>query len=576
MESTGAADLDNTEPYSWTDVANVEPLVLSGIELSATSISLYEDIAFVTYHKRGDLHLGALELIDLTNPDIPYSLGFIPFEGYDINAVAVDAYEDGVVWVAGSSNKIGASLFKLVFSRSYFLQAYDRINLSKALVEKVSASANGIYLSRDHIYVSAGKSYGGIFKVSRHNINEISVSEFTGAKAVTGNEYQGAEYYASLAVNDQSEIRIRSVLDERLQLEFNSATSAHQSVDLPHDGKYELVFSPTNPVELYFTSGSLGVSSIDIRNGSILKETALDLLPNGNTNSLSIDDEFIYLANGEDGLSIATVQSAESSGVISPVFHWDLPEKPASVNFVTAADGYVFVAKGLGGFHILKYEETQLYDTELPFDQFGTPIGMVDRDYCPETITDILTTILPAGQNALTHSPEYFDNPNSSFFLERDAQVEVTFLHEGAGFKNTLGYYTYPSSNPPRSIAELKKRVIFPNASASRSGGSLIPGNTVEVLGEFPAGTVFGFFLIAHGWQNKITDGHYTHYSDWEFNENSNQQNLIFYDQDCDAFVLCFEDIKVPGGDKDFNDVIFQVSSTPSEAFRKTAYLQIR
>ena len=160
----------------------------------------------------------------------------------------------------------------------------------------------------------------------------------------------------------------------------------------------------------------------------------------------------------------------------------------------------------------------------------------------PEVVGNIVSLKLPEGQNALINSPEYFDNPNSSFLLESDAQVEVTFLHEGAGFKNTLGYYTYNISSPPSSIDELDKIIIFPNSSASGSGGELIPGNTVEVLGTFSEGTVFGFYLVSYGWRNELTDGFYTQYSDWQFNENNLQQNLIFYDADCDAFVLCFED----------------------------------
>jgi hypothetical protein len=201
---------------------------------------------------------------------------------------------------------------------------------------------------------------------------------------------------------------------------------------------------------------------------------------------------------------------------------------------------------------------------------------MVDRDFCPQVIQNILTKALPEGQNALVNSPEYFSNPNSSFYLEEETEVEVTFLHEGAGFRNTIGYYTYNVNNPPSSIDELDKTIIFPNASAQGSGGGLIPGNTVEVLGIFPKGTVFGFYLVSYGWRHELTEGFYTQYSDKQFNQNDLQQNLIFYDQQCDAFVVCFEDILIPGGDKDFNDAIFQVTSSPSDAFRKSSYLQIR
>ncbi|WP_422353909.1 DUF4114 domain-containing protein [Roseivirga pacifica] len=568
-------DLNVEDEYYWTHIAEVAPLELNGETLSASSISLHNNIAYVTYHKRGNVHLGALELINLSDPDNPSSLGFIPFEHADINAVTVDPYEEGTIWIAGSSNKIGAALYKLQFTANSTLISSSRINLSKALNGATSASANGIFCTLEHVYVSAGKSNGGVFRVNKTNLRDISVDEFYGAKGIAGNNVQGIDYFASLAVSDVSTIKIQNELTDDVQF-IEQGVSAHQTVDLPHDGKYELQFSPFLPNELYYTSASNGVQSIDIVTGSVLKTTDPSLLPKGNTNGLYVDEEFIFLANGEDGLSIALLEDAEQTNVISPLFQWDLPEKPASVNFVTAQDGYIFVAKGLGGFHVLKYEEQNQYKTVLPYDRWGTPIGMKNNEYCPDVIQNVLTKALPEGQNAIINTPEYFQNPNSSFFLEREAQVEITFLHEGAGFRNTLGYYTYNVNNPPASVDDLDKTIIFPNASAVGSGGGLEPGNTVEVLGTFPAGTVFGFYLVSYGWRHELTDGYYTQYSDWTFNQNGLQQNLIFYDQSCDAFVVCFEDILIPGGDKDFNDAIFQVTSTPSEAFKKTAYLQIR
>ena len=575
MANLSTRDLNTDDQYFWTHIAHIDHLEVNGISLSATSISLENNIAYVSYHKRGDIHIGALELIDLTTPGEPESLGFIPFPHTDINAVYVDPFDPQVIWVAGSSQKIGAALYKLSFNSSHQLIDNKRINLSKALNGSISASANGIYCDSNYIYVSAGKSNGGTFIVNRFNLEEIRVDEYYGAKGIAGNEKLGATHLASLAVDESSIIKVTNTATDNTELIFQTS-APHQTVDLPHDGKYDLQFSPVNPLEIYYTSASTGVQSLNINTGQLLKNTSQSLLSKGNTNSLFIDDKFIYLANGEDGLSIASLESAETTSIIAPIFHWDLAEKPASVNFVTARDGYVFVAKGLGGFHILRYEEQEAYKSVLPFDRWGTPIGMVDRDFCPQVIQNILTKALPEGQNALVNSPEYFSNPNSSFYLEEEAEVEVTFLHEGAGFRNTIGYYTYNVNNPPSSIDELDKTIIFPNASAQGSGGGLIPGNTVEVLGTFPKGTVFGFYLVSYGWRHELTEGFYTQYSDKQFNQNDLQQNLIFYDQQCDAFVVCFEDILIPGGDKDFNDAIFQVTSSPSDAFRKSSYLQIR
>ena len=564
--------------YDWEHIASVEALIYENTLLSATSIVLSNDFALVSYHKRGNIHKGAVEIIDIKNPNKPLSLGFIPFPNTDINALAVDPFEQNVLWVAGSSSKIGAALYKINHDGSFNISTFQRINLSKGLGGGISASANGIYLSQDYIFVSSGKTVGGVAKLDRSSLEIIHTDEFSGAKGITGNSVNGIEYYASLMVSAQNEVAIKRVDNDDFVLNIQVNSSSHQSVDLPHDGKYDLQFSPLNPAELYVSSAQNGAYSVNITTGETVKTTDHKMLPKGNTNAVHVDNEFIYMANGEDGLSIALLNTAEATGLVEPIYHWDLPEKPASVNFVTAKDSFVYVAKGLGGFHILKYQCKKIYKTVTPFNLNGTPTIMKTIDCCPDLISNVITLALPQGENVFDHSPEYFDNPNSSFLLEEDAQVEVTFLYDGASFRNILGYYAYPVDQPPNSIEDLNKLVIFPNASALNSGGELIMGNTVEILGTFPKGTVFGFFLVSNGWswKKEMTEGYYTQYSDWQFNENGKQQNLIFYDQDCDAFVLCFEDILLPGGDKDFNDVIFQVTSTPDNAFRKTAYLQIR
>lgn len=80
--------------------------------------------------------------------------------------------------------------------------------------------------------------------------------------------------------------------------------------------------------------------------------------------------------------------------------------------------------------------------------------------------------------------------------------VWVTFVTEGAGYLNVLGYYTHPTNKPPDTPAAIDTiTIIFPNVSLQGSGGGLRPGNKVN-LGRFNAGTTITFALIADGWKN--------------------------------------------------------------------------
>src|SRR5262249_10031135 len=112
-------------------------------------------------------------------------------------------------------------------------------------------------------------------------------------------------------------------------------------------------------------------------------------------------------------------------------------------------------------------------------------------------------------QELMSHFPENKEvslalldfqvDPNIHLFQE--AEIIITYLDEGAGFKNSFGYFLYQDSdnNGQIEMSEIsKKEIIFENVSAKTEGGPLLPGDTVN-LGKFPKGTRLGFYLVADG-----------------------------------------------------------------------------
>lgn len=88
--------------------------------------------------------------------------------------------------------------------------------------------------------------------------------------------------------------------------------------------------------------------------------------------------------------------------------------------------------------------------------------------------------------------PSYVDM--SAFTITEDYVGSVTFLGEGAGYRNALGMYKVDDDG---SIYDVD--VLFPNASKVGSGGSLVPGeSSVEVALE--AGDQVGFFIVSNGY----------------------------------------------------------------------------
>lgn len=207
------------------------------------------------------------------------------------------------------------------------------------------------------------------------------------------------------------------------------------------------------------------------------------------------------------------------------------------------------------------------------YDAQGVPNYLEPvNDYIPQDLLDLVNNSLPERRPVPTYNPEYLaDGIVSDTRLKEDADVWVTFVHEGAGYLNSLGYYTYDLDTPPKTVNDLKKlNIVLPNVSLSGSGGGLNPGNKVY-LGRFPANTGIGWFLIPNGWNGKtVVPSADTKYSTDVLNAFTSaqyQQHVVLLnDKVRELLLLGFEDISRPGGDNDFNDAVFFVSANPYTA----------
>ena len=476
--------------FYWQHIASVDAPVIQEMQLSATHFDVKNGVAYVSYHKQGDIHKGAVDIIDLSDPHYPRIVDQVVFPIADINALTSDF--DGSVFMAASHEKRGAAVYKLRAAFNAFESDMQRYTLSNSLEGARSASANGVALTSDRAIVSSGKSHGGTFVLDKSTMRPLDVTPYADGKYVSTTQLGDLEYHVSLKTGEDAQLFVNDVTRSESELiQYDLPTIIHQNVEEIYKGKSTMEISKRNPQEVFVALGENGLRSYDILSGAEQSRSKGTMLVVGNTNGVTMDDEFLYIANGADGMSISTYPD---EGTIDPLFYWDLPEQPASVNFTKAGGDFIFVAKGQGGFHILKRTPKAPYATVTTYDNVGVPENIVNFDVCSDLLPTIFSEALPERQNVMRNHPEYFEVETKNVEIVEDGKLYVTFLHEGAGYKNILGYYAYPSDNPPGSVEELEKLVIFPNASAQGSGGGLIRGNSVELLGEFEAGTTVGFF----------------------------------------------------------------------------------
>lgn len=194
-----------------------------------------------------------------------------------------------------------------------------------------------------------------------------------------------------------------------------------------------------------------------------------------------------------------------------------------------------------------------------------------DRFVADQTLLANLNYTLPQGQNLSTTYPAFLAHENGNLLLNETSNVWVSLLSEGASKNNSLGYYTYTQGAAPQSAAEISSlKIIFPNAVIG--GGKLVSGNKV-FLGNFPAGTVIGWFIVADGWQKKtVSETQPIFYSNPQFNPEANSEKkkhfVPVYDDAVGFYGIGFEELnrELSYCDHDFNDLVFNAIVVPFSA----------
>ncbi|QKJ67723.1 LruC domain-containing protein [Deefgea piscis] len=254
-----------------------------------------------------------------------------------------------------------------------------------------------------------------------------------------------------------------------------------------------------------------------------------------------------------------------------------------------------------------------IVNSTIQWPYYGTPIsGQYFNTSGKPTISEFTTTIpntLPALPSDLLNKVKYTlpegkdirlnpqglmpdtDNKTNVHFTQT-AEVWVTFLSEGAGYLNSVGYFSYDTANPPQLRSQVNEKMIFANASMpSPLTAATTTGNTVY-LGTFQPGQSLGFMIVANGWSSTgrsvngtrvpgvkdYADPNAIFYTLRSLNpevsdsRNLNTHTLMLKDLSDSSptyqrLVIGFEDInRVVGGDHDFNDVVLAIHVTPKAA----------
>ncbi len=213
--------------------------------------------------------------------------------------------------------------------------------------------------------------------------------------------------------------------------------------------------------------------------------------------------------------------------------------------------------------------------TDRPYNlDIVSPVQLAGSD---EQAADFQTNDLPLIEQVVSESLSETNSISDvsnitldpgELVLDAEAEVRVYFVGEGAGYHNTLGYYTGDPESITDGINNTDAQLIFPDASSSTSylgdttdatrteSEPLLAGDFVD-LGLTEAGTQLNFFLIANG----ANGGSNIYTADPALNPDGTDHFVslaITAVVDSPYLVIGVEDL-YGGGDQDYNDLVFVV-----------------
>ncbi len=192
-------------------------------------------------------------------------------------------------------------------------------------------------------------------------------------------------------------------------------------------------------------------------------------------------------------------------------------------------------------------------------------------DNLSQEFLDGVDASLPETKPVPVFNPGYLNTGNELDVVVVDpSEVWVTFITEGAGYKNALGYYVFDTNSPPSNASEIDSIfVILPNASLQGSGGKLNAGDKIK-LGLFESGKTISWVLFQSAWTGSGVNVNQTKFysrTDLNITESDptkRQHTVQLADYGRQHLMNGFEDqTRSVGSDNDFNDLVFYVTANP-------------
>jgi len=133
--------------------------------------------------------------------------------------------------------------------------------------------------------------------------------------------------------------------------------------------------------------------------------------------------------------------------------------------------------------------------------------------------------------------------------------IKITFVHEGAGYRNQMGYWTASADDDILSETTVFRDLSFYSPGCHETGDQV-------TVGPFDAGTRVGFFICGNCFNRYRSHMKFYSTATGKNNRDGKRHVGLIFDQPSDNILIGMEDL-YNLGDKDYNDAMFFAAMFP-------------
>lgn len=348
-----------TTGFGLTLLATIDSPEVQGTTLQATDVVWVGNQVVASYNVRGPEHLGALQIIDVTNPHQPTVVAEAIYESTDLAKVEASGSQ---ILAAAQDATDGGTLE--VFQFDGTLSHLERVPIG-------SFASTFVSLEGYRALVTSGDVDGSVTSV-----------DLSGSAPLVEDSWPlfDARWAEHMPADDWIAVSGGPATLTRMS-DLGSPSPATVSAAVPGASIGAPTWAERREDTLYLSSDDAGLLIYDLRDLSLLSTMPTSGTANGS--EIAIDGRLAFLANGQEGLVVADVLDGTNPLNLASI---DVTDDRGSANAVALDGEYIALADGLGGVKILEYSR-QTMSPPNDCDGDGIPNDQ-DPDDDDDTVLD--------------------------------------------------------------------------------------------------------------------------------------------------------------------------------------------